>query len=111
MKWQIQIFLAKSTSIGIGNVLDISKLLTTVLLTSALMGVGFQFPIVLLLLLRLGIVKPHQLSKYRPWIYLGAFIFAIILPPDSILADILLTLPFIFLFEFALVMNRILQKK
>jgi len=111
MKWQIEIFLARSISIGIGNVLDISGLLTTVFLTSALMGVGFQFPIILLLLMRIGIIKHNQLSKKRPWVYLGSFIFTLFLPPDSILADILLSLPLVILFEFTLILNRILERK
>ena len=111
MKWQIEIFLARSVSLGIGNILDISGLLTTVFLTSAFMGIGFQFPIVLLLLLRIGIIKHHALSKKRLWIYLGSFIFALLLPPDSILADIFLSLPLIILFEFTLILNRILEKK
>lgn len=111
MKWQIEIFLARSISLGIGNILDISSLLSTVFLTSALMGIGFQFPIVLLLLMRIGIIKHHQLSKSRRWVYLGSLIFAILLPPDSVLADILLTLPLIILFEFTLMLNRILERK
>jgi len=110
MKWQIQIFLARSVSIGIGNILDISRLLTIVLLTSAFMGIGFEFPIVLLLLMRFGIIKHQQLAQKRPWIYLGSFIFAVLLPPDSILADILLSLPLIILFEFTLLLNRILER-
>lgn len=109
MKWQIQIFLTRSVSLGIGNILDISHLLTTVLLTSALMGIGFQFPVVLLLLMRMGIIKHHQLAKQRPWVYLGSFIFAILLPPDSILADIVLTLPLVILFEVTLILNRIFE--
>jgi sec-independent protein translocase protein TatC len=111
MKWQIEIFLARSVVLGIGNVLDISKLLAIVLLTSALMGIGFQFPIVLLLLMRLGLINLQQLSKKRPWVYLGSFIFAILLPPDSILADIFLSLPLIALFELTLILHRILGKK
>ena len=111
MKWQIQIFLARSISLGIGNVLDISRLLTTVLWTSALMGIGFQFPIVLLLLMRFGIIKHHQLVRRRVWIYLGSFIFAILLPADSILADILLSLPLIIFFEVTLVLNRIFGRR
>lgn len=110
MKWQIEIFLTRSVSIGIGNILDISRLLMVVLLTSAFMGVGFQFPIVLLLLMRFSIIKHQQLSKKRPWIYLGSFIFAILLPPDSILADVLLSLPLIILFEFTLLLNKILER-
>lgn len=111
MKWQIKIFLDRSISLGIGNILDISGLLGTVFLTSALMGIGFQFPIFLLLLLRIGIIKHQSLSKKRPWVYLGSFIFTLFLPPDSILADILLSMPLIILFEFTLILNRILERK
>ncbi len=107
MKWQIEIFLNRSVSLGIGNILDISNLLTTVVLTSVLMGIGFEFPIVLLLLMHFGIVKRQQLSRMRAWVYLGSFIFAVLLPPDSVLADILLTLPLVFLFELTLILNRI----
>ncbi|MFH0937469.1 MAG: twin-arginine translocase subunit TatC [Candidatus Daviesbacteria bacterium] len=111
MKWQIEIFLARSISLDIGNILDISRLLNTVLLTSMLMGIGFQFPIVLLLLMRIGIVKHAQLSKQRLWAYLGSFIFAILLPPDSIIADVLLSLPLVILFELTLLLNRIFERR
>lgn len=111
MKWQIEIFLDKSVALGIGNILDISHLLSTVLLTSVLMGVGFQFPIVMLIVLRLGIIKPSLFRKQRKWVYLAALIFAILLPADSILADILLALPIIILFEIVLILNFIMSKK
>lgn len=111
MKWQIEIFLNRSLSLGIGNILDISRLLSTVLLTSTLLGIGFQFPIIMLLLLRMGIIKHHQLSKKRMWVYLGSFIFTILLPADSILADILITLPLIILFELTLLSNRIFERR
>lgn len=111
MKWQIQIFLGRSVALGIGNILDISHLLTTVILTSAMMGVGFQFPIVLLLLMRMGVIKHHQLAKQRPWVYLGSFMFALLLPPDSLLADFILTLPLVILFEFTLLLNKVFEAR
>jgi sec-independent protein translocase protein TatC len=110
MRWQIQIFLEKSVSLGIGNILDISNLLTTILLTSAFMGVGFQFPIILLLLIFVGVISPHQLRQQRRWVYLGSLIFAILLPADSILADFLLTLPFIILFELTLIFDFLFKR-
>jgi len=109
MKWQIQIFLGRSIFLGIGNILDISKLLSVVLLTSAMMGIGFQFPIVLLILMRMKIIKHHHLARQRPWIYLGSFIFALLLPLDSILADVILTLPLVFLFEITLILDKLLD--
>lgn len=111
MKWQIEVFLAKSFSLGIGNILDISNLLTTVILTSVLIGISFQFPIVLLILMQIGIIDHQQLSRRRWWAYLGFFIFTILLPCDSILTDILLTLPLIVLFELALIWDNIFRKR
>ena len=107
MKWQIKLFLDKSIELGIGNILDISRLLTTVLITSTLMGIAFEFPLILLLLLRLGVIKRQQLGKIRKWVYIGSLMFAILLPADSILADILLSLPLIILFEVTLILNRL----
>ena len=111
MQWHIEIFLIKSVELGIGNVLDVSRLLSTILLTSTIMGIAFQFPIVLLLLLRIGLVNRKQLSSKRMWIYLGSFFFAILLPLDSIIADVLLALPLVFLFEFTLILDRYFERK
>ena len=110
MKWQIQIFLGRSTTLGIGNILDISKLLSVVLVTSAIMGVGFQSPIALLTLMRMKVLKEAQVAKQRPWVYLGAFIFALLLPIDSVVADIILTLPLVMLFEVTLILHKVMVK-
>ena len=111
MKWQIEIFLKQATSLGIGNILDISNLLSTVLMVSALMGVAFQFPIIIFLMMRIGIIKHHNLTKQRLWVYLGSFMFAVLLPADSILVDVLLSLPLIILFELTLILNRFFERR
>ena len=111
MKWQIQLFLSKSETLGIGNILDISQLISTVILISSVMGITFQFPIILLLLMRIGIISHENLSKKRTWVYLGALIFSILLPLDSILADFLLVLPIVVLFELALLLDRLYGKR
>ena len=110
MKWQMELFLEKSISLNIGNVLDISGILTTALLTGLIMGLGFQLPIILLFLLNIGIVDRQQLISKRSWVYLGSFIFAMFLPLDSILADVLLALPFILLYEGTLILNLLMTK-
>lgn len=102
MKWQIEIFLSQSLSLGIGNILDISKLLSTVLLTSSIMGLGFQFPIVLIVITRFGLIDKTILRQKRKWVYLGAFLFALLLPLDSVLLDVILALPLIILYEVTL---------
>lgn len=111
MKWQIQLFLSNSQSLGIGNILDITNFLSTVLLVSGIMGITFQFPIVLFLLMRIGVLKHSQMSKQRLWVYLGSFIFSILLPLDSILADVLITLPVVIMFETTLLLNKLFERR
>ncbi len=111
MKWQIEVFLAKSVSLGIGNVLDITQLMSTVVLVSVIMGIAFQFPLVILLMVYLDVVKRAQLSKQRKWVYVGAFMFAILLPLDSIIADILLALPLVVLFEITIFISHIWERQ
>ena len=77
------------------------------LMTSVLLGIGFEFPLLLLILLRMRVIKRQQIRICLRWIYLGTLIFAILLPADSILADILLALPLIILFELTLILSRV----
>lgn len=110
MRWQIEIFLSRSVALGIGNILDISRLLSTVMVTAGLMGLGFQFPIILLGLMRLGVVERKQVAGKRLWVYLAAFIFTMFLPADSVLVDLILTLPLVGLFELTLMLERVMGR-
>jgi sec-independent protein translocase protein TatC len=110
MKYVIGIFYEKSLELTIGNFLDISMLLSQILLTAILMGLAFQFPIVLTVLMRFGIVKYKQLVGQRITAYMSSIIFAAFLPPTDVFSLILLTLPLVLLFEFALIFNKIVLK-
>ncbi|MFS8158858.1 MAG: twin-arginine translocase subunit TatC [Candidatus Roizmanbacteria bacterium] len=106
MKWIIVIFYAKSKQLQIGNFLDVSQLLSQVIMTGVLMGVAFQFPVVLTILLKLKIITYKILAKQRVLAYIISLIFAALLPPTDILSLVLLTIPLIALFELTLVINK-----
>ncbi len=110
MKYVVTIFYSKSVELNIGNMLDISKLLSQILVTSTFMGLAFQFPIVMSLLMDFKIVSHKIFSQQRPFAYVIAICFAAFMPPTDILSLILLTLPLILLFEFTLMLNRIFRK-
>lgn len=107
MRYVISLFYERSIAFEIGNYLDISLLLSQTLLTGLLMGVAFEFPIVLTILMRLNILPYKALSGQRPIAYSVALIFAALLPPTDLLSLILLTLPLVVLFEITLLFNRI----
>lgn len=110
MRYVINLFYVKSLELDIGNLLDISKLLSQILITSSLMGIAFQYPIVMTVLMKFGVIKHQTLEKQRPFAYLLALLFAAILPPTDILSLALLTLPLAVLFETTLILNKIFLK-
>ena len=111
MKSVIELFYQKSIELSLGNLLDVSKILSQTLLTGVLMGIAFQFPIVLSLLIQLKILKRSILEKNRVMAYMVSIVFAALMPPTDILSLILLTLPLVILFELTLVLNRFLGKR
>ncbi len=110
MKYVVIIFYQKSVELNIGNFLDISKLLSQILITAILMGLAFQFPIVLTILMRLRILKYHAIIKKRLLVYGLSLIFAVLLPPTDLLSLVLLFLPLALLFELTLLLNRYVLK-
>lgn len=107
MRYVISLFYQKSQELAIGTLLDISNLLSKIVVTSSLMGIAFQFPIVITALLRFKVIKYESLKKQRPIAYTIAIFFAALLPPTDLLSLLLLTLPLVILFEFTLLLNKL----
>src|SRR3989337_3798005 len=99
MKYVVAIFYQKSLELHIGNILDIELLLSKIILTGLLMGLSFQFPIVLSILLHLKLVKLKVLTSQRILAYTFSLVFVMLLPPTDIMSDVLLILPLVILFE------------
>lgn len=110
MKYVVAIFYQKSIELKIGNILDIELLLSKIILTGALMGVAFQFPIVMTILMHLKIVKHKVFAAQRPIAYIIALIFVMFLPPTDLMSDVILFLPLVILFELTLLLNRVVLK-
>ncbi len=110
MRLVLVLFYQRTVELDIGNVLDISQLFTQILATSVLMGVAFQMPIVLTLLLRFKIIKYSFLAKKRPFAWAIALAFAALLPPTDLFSLVLLTLPIIGLYEATLIINKLFLK-
>jgi sec-independent protein translocase protein TatC len=110
MKYMVQIFYQASVSLRVGNVLDIEKFLSSVLLTGLLMGVAFLFPIVMTILMLLKVIKHSFFDNNRLYAYLIFIAFVILLPPPDLLSDLVLFVPLVILFELTLVLNRIFLK-
>lgn len=72
-------------------------------------GLAFQFPLILVILNRLGIINPDTIKKYRRLIVIGIAIISAILTPPDVLSMLLLGIPLYFMFEASLYFMRPLK--
>lgn len=76
-------------------------------------GLSFEMPIVILVLMKLGIVTPEFLRKQRKISYFILFVFAELITPvaDPFIAPMVVMAPMVVLFELALLMARFVVPK
>lgn len=74
-------------------------------------GLVFEFPVVLILLSRVGVVDSKMLARNRKYAILLIFIFAAILTPPDIVSQVLMALPLMALYELSILLTKILGKK
>ena len=108
MKYVVQLFYQSSIKLQIGNILDIEKFLSQVLITGLLMGVAFLFPIVMTVIMQLKIVPLSLFTQGRSIAYIIGIIFVIFLPPPDLISDVILFAPLVVLYELTLILNRYL---
>lgn len=75
------------------------------------MGLGFELPVVILALVKLGLLDYETMKKFRPYfIVINMVVSAFIMPPDGI-TMFLMALPMQLLFEISLIVARIIERK
>jgi len=63
------------------------------------MGLGFQFPIVVLLLVKLGLITHHHLAKYRRHVAVLCLILGAVLTTPEVITQICMAVPLYILYE------------
>lgn len=94
-----------NTSLGIANFWNISQFLSEMLITSVLLGLFFEFPIVLTLLIKFGIMTTTILKDNRSIAYASLLVFAVLLPPTDPISLLALVLPLWLLYEATIMLN------
>lgn len=74
-------------------------------------GVAFLLPVLLMLLERAGIVTRAQLRAGRRYAIVGAFAIAAVLTPPDVISQLMLAIPLVLLYEFALVAIWITERR
>jgi len=74
-------------------------------------GLGFQLPVLLILLAKVGIITADGLAEKRRYAIVGVFIFAAIITPPDVISQIGLAVPLILLYEVSIFAARLIEKK
>ncbi len=100
------------TQAGITNLQDITAFLSFLLRVMVVFGIAFLIPLLVLMLNIVGVVKAHQLSKYRVYVIFGTFVFgAIATPSTDPFSMLALAAPMTVLFLVAEVMAHVLDRR
>ncbi|HXX33325.1 MAG TPA: twin-arginine translocase subunit TatC [Thermodesulfobacteriota bacterium] len=73
-------------------------------------GLVFEFPILLLILARIGIVNAKMLAQKRRYAILLIFIFAFVISPPDLISQVLMALPLMGLYEVSILLCKIFAK-
>jgi sec-independent protein translocase protein TatC len=74
-------------------------------------GLVFEFPVVLVLLARIGVIDAKMLARQRKYAILLIFIFAAVMTPPDVISQVLMALPLIGLYELSILLSKIFGKK
>jgi sec-independent protein translocase protein TatC len=74
-------------------------------------GLVFEFPVVLTLLAKIGVVDAKALARHRKYAILLIFIFAAVLTPPDVISQVLMALPLMGLYELSILLSKIFGKK
>lgn len=100
-------FLARlNMALGVANIWDLGMFISQIFLTASLLGILFEFPIFLTLLIRLGIFSVQFLRSKRKIAVLTVFVFVALLPPTDGISLIAMSVPLIGLYEATLLLNK-----
>ena len=74
-------------------------------------GLVFEFPVVLLLLARIGVVDARTLARQRKYAILLIFVFAAVVTPPDLISQVIMALPLMGLYELSILLAKVFGKK
>ena len=104
------VFFAGQQLTGVTPTTDINQYLDFVLKLFFAFGVAFEIPVATVLLAKTGLASSRSMARKRPYVIVGCFVIGMLLTPPDIISQIMLALPAWVLFEFGIILARMVEK-
>jgi len=102
---------ALTLDVGIQNTWSIGYFINFILYTSLIMGLIFQFPLVILTLVKVGLLKVDHVSQFRKQIYISLLVLSAFVTPPDFFSMFIVAVPLIFIFEVTILIGRLMKGK
>lgn len=113
--WTLPAALEFLTSVGGSDVVykyTTTNYLMLIVYMMVAFGIGFEFPVVLVMMQLIGVVSPQQLSKFRRFaIVLNAVIAAVITPSADPISMGALLIPMCIFYEISILIGRLIVRR
>jgi sec-independent protein translocase protein TatC len=104
-------FLLEIGGTSITPMIDANKYLTLVMLMFAAFGVAFEFPLLLVFLMLVGVLNTEQLRRSRRWAAVGIAVFAAVITPSADPFSMLfMAVPMYLFFELSILIGRVMKR-
>jgi sec-independent protein translocase protein TatC len=103
--YSLELLAAINIGLGIANFWNIGQFLSQIFITAALLGLVFEFPLLLTLFIKLGIVTVETLKTKRRVAYFLLLCMTALLPPTDGLSLLAMLLPLVLLYEATILLN------
>jgi len=107
----IQFLYLSAAASGAQATYSIYEFVSFIGMLTLIFGLIFEFPIVIFILNRLGLVQKRMLTKYRRHTYVLFFIIGAAITPPDVFSQIIVAVPMIFFFEISIILIRLFGKK
>ncbi len=92
---------------GLGTTYSLSSFYHFVFLLTFSLGIAFQLPLIVILMLKLELTTTDKLAEYRSHLVVVFFILAAMITPPDVISQFLLAIPLMVLYELSIIVGKI----
>ena len=102
----LEYFQNDASDAGLQTTYSLSAFYHFVFLLTFSLGVTFQLPLIVLLMLKLELTTTDKLAEYRSHLVVVFFVMAAMITPPDVISQFLLAIPLIILYELSIIVGK-----